>query len=231
MNAADEAEPVRLTRSIMPPHRVLQGFLDAAEVERLLEHVAVREAAFAATRIGRETGARIDPAARVSTSLHDLGAFGPLFRKRLGGMADELIAGLRLSPFATAWIELELVAHGDGAFYRRHIDTQTATDRSYVRVLSGVYYFRGEPKAFTGGALRLYAVGDPDRFVDIEPDHNTLLVFPSWALHEVRPVSCPSGRFIDSRFAINCWLNARRPGSDPTGDAEDPPKRGPEPGP
>jgi SM-20-related protein len=35
-------------------------------------------------------------------------------------------------------------------------------------------------------------------------------VFPSWVLHEVRPVSCPSKRFVDSRFAINCWLWRRK---------------------
>jgi Rps23 Pro-64 3,4-dihydroxylase Tpa1-like proline 4-hydroxylase len=110
-------------------------------------------------------------------------------------------------------VELELVAHGDGAFYRRHIDTQTATERSHIRVLSGVYYFHRQPKRFTGGALRLYAIGDPQRFTDIEPTHNTLVVFPAWAPHEVQPVRCPSGQFMDSRFAINCWLHARPPGA------------------
>jgi Rps23 Pro-64 3,4-dihydroxylase Tpa1-like proline 4-hydroxylase len=25
-------------------------------------------------------------------------------------------------------------------------------------------------------------------------------------MHEVRPVACPSGRFEDHRFAVNCWL-------------------------
>jgi Rps23 Pro-64 3,4-dihydroxylase Tpa1-like proline 4-hydroxylase len=86
-------------------------------------------------------------------------------------------------------------------------------------VLSGVYYFHRRPRAFTGGELRLYAIGDPDRFVDIEPTHNTLLVFPSWAPHEVRPVSCPTGQFMDSRFAINCWLHARRPPGKPEADS------------
>ena len=104
------------------------------------------------------------------------------------------------------------MAHNDGAFYKRHIDTQTASERDAIRVLSGVYYFHAEPKAFTGGALRLYAIGDPDKktFVDIEPAHDSLLAFPSWAPHEVRPISCPSKRFTDSRFAINCWMYRER---------------------
>jgi Rps23 Pro-64 3,4-dihydroxylase Tpa1-like proline 4-hydroxylase len=44
-------------------------------------------------------------------------------------------------------------------------------------------------------------------FVDIEPANDTLVFFPSWYPHEVLPVSCPSGRFEDSRFAINCWVH------------------------
>ena len=214
MSAADEAMPTRPVRSIMPPFRVLADFLDAADADRLLDHVAAREAAFAPTEVGHGDKARLDPAIRVSTSIADLGAFRPLLKTRLKGMAAELTAELKLTPFATARVELELVAHGDGAFYRRHIDTQTLGERAHLRVLSGVYYFHRRPKGFTGGALRLYAIGDAERFTDIEPVHNTLVVFPAWAPHEVRPVACPSGQFMDSRFAINCWLHARRPGSD-----------------
>jgi Rps23 Pro-64 3,4-dihydroxylase Tpa1-like proline 4-hydroxylase len=72
-------------------------------------------------------------------------------------------------------------------------------------VLSGVYYFHRLPKPFSGGALRLHAIGDESRFADIEPACDTLVVFPAWAPHEVLPVRCPSGAFMDSRFSINCW--------------------------
>jgi Rps23 Pro-64 3,4-dihydroxylase Tpa1-like proline 4-hydroxylase len=44
-------------------------------------------------------------------------------------------------------------------------------------------------------------------FHDVEPLHNSLVVFPAWLPHEVLKVSCPSGRFADSRFAINCWFH------------------------
>jgi len=46
--------------------------------------------------------------------------------------------------------------------------------------------------------------------VNIEPGRNGPLMFPSWAPHEVMPVNCPSGRFADSRFAINCWVYRRK---------------------
>ena len=78
-----------------------------------------------------------------------------------------------------------------------------------IRALSGVYYLHRAPKGFSGGALRFYAIGDANRFVDVEPVHNSLLVFPSWAPHEVMPISCPTGAFMDSRFAVNCWLHRR----------------------
>ena len=83
-----------------------------------------------------------------------------------------------------------------------------------IRVLSGVYYYNAEPKAFSGGALRLYAIGDADKapYVDIEPAGNSLLVFPSWAPHEVMPVSCPSKRFADSRFTVTCMVNTVKAG-------------------
>lgn len=210
MTAAGGAQPAPEKPSLMPPHHVLEGFLSTAEAECLLAHAARHEAAFTPTRVGTHAERRVSPAIRVSTSVRDLGEFQPLLRRRLRGMAEELAALLRLSAFATSRVELELVAHGDGAFYRRHIDTRTVADTDHIRVLSGVYYFHRQPKGFSGGALRLYAIGDDDRFVDIEPTHNTLLVFPAWAPHEVRPVSCPSGEFMDSRFAINCWLHVRR---------------------
>ena len=133
-----------------------------------------------------------------------------MLRARALELAPDLIAGLRLTPFEISKVELELVAHGDGAFYARHIDTAMSGSAEHVRVLSAVYYLHRQPRAFDGGALRLYAIGDDSRFVDVEPASNTLVAFPSWAPHEVRPVSCPSGRFGDSRFAVNIWLRKRR---------------------
>ena len=42
--------------------------------------------------------------------------------------------------------------------------------------------------------------------LDVAPEKDSLLIFPSWALHEVMPVVCPSGEFADSRFSVNCWV-------------------------
>jgi SM-20-related protein len=199
-------------RTLMPPYLLIQDFLDEDTVVGLLEYTLAHEAAFQPTKVG--SGRRTaDPAIRVSLATRDLGPFKPILRAKFLDLVPDLVAKLRATPMDTPKLEVQLVAHGDGAFYKRHIDTKTASDANNIRLLSAVYYFHVQPKAFTGGALRLYAIGDPamTTFADIEPEHNTLLVFPSWVLHEVMPVSCPSRRFADSRFAINCWIYRSKP--------------------
>jgi SM-20-related protein len=198
-------------RTIVPPYLVIRDFLDEDTVAALLEFALGHEQTFVPAKVGR--GETVNPKIRVATATRDLGPFGPILRSKVLGLVPDLVARLGATPVPMPKLELQLVAHGDGAFYKRHIDTRTAEDRDVIRVLSGVYYFHSRPRAFTGGALRLYAVGDPamKTFVDIEPEHNTLLVFPSWFQHEVTQVSCPSNRFGDSRFAINCWVHHVRP--------------------
>jgi SM-20-related protein len=192
--------------TLMPPYLVIHDFLEEDTVAGLLEHTLAHEQAFQPTKVGPEK--RANPAIRISRATRDLGPFKQILKSKLLDLVPDLVAKLRTNPVGTPKFEFQLVAHGDGAFYKRHIDTTTASDQIGIRLLSGVYYFHVQPKAFTGGALRLYAVGDPamTTFADIEPEHNTLVVFPSWVQHEVMPVSCPSHRFVASRFAINCWI-------------------------
>ena len=192
------------------PHLVLHNFLEEHLAFRLLEYAVAHEAAFRPSQVFRRHSGRVDPQARVSVATRRLGPFGPILRRKLLGLAPEFLAALQSTPVEAPEVELELVAHNDGAFYARHTDTVRASNE--VRVLSGVYYFHAKPKAFTGGALRLLPIGDPTGsvHVDIEPADNSLVIFHAWAPHEVRPVSCPSRRFAASRFAINCWIYRRR---------------------
>jgi predicted 2-oxoglutarate/Fe(II)-dependent dioxygenase YbiX len=199
--------------TVMPPYLVIGSFLEEDTVAGLLDFALGHEHSFEPTKVGRASPKTIKPKIRVSLGMRDLGPFKPILKSKMLALVPDLVAKLKTPAVNTPQLELQLVAHGDGAFYKRHIDTHTVPDRESIRVLSGVYYFHSHPKAFTGGALRLYAIGDPAMatFVDIEPEHNTLLVFPSWIIHEVMPVSCPSHRFVDSRFAINCWIYRSKP--------------------
>lgn len=192
------------------PHLVLQNFLEEDLAARLLDYAIAHEAEFRPSQVFRRQSGRVDPQAQVSVATRRLRQFGPILTRKLLGHAPDFLAALQAAPVEAPEVELELVAHNDGAFYARHTDTVRASDE--VRVLSGVYYFHAKPKAFTGGALRLLAIGDPTGsvFVDVEPADNSLVIFHAWAPHEVMPVVCPSRRFDASRFAINCWIYRKR---------------------
>ena len=58
-----------------------------------------------------------------------------------------------------------------------------------------------------GVTLTPSAGGAAAPHVDIVPETDTLVVFPSWMSHEVLPVRVPSGAWIDRRFTINCWIH------------------------
>jgi Rps23 Pro-64 3,4-dihydroxylase Tpa1-like proline 4-hydroxylase len=208
-------EGVATARGVMPPYLLLHDFLDKKMVAGLLDYVASRQSDFTPATVISDRNELDDRSFRVAMKLRDLGEFKQVLENRILELLPKLIAELRVATVDVPKLEFELAAHGDGAFFKRHIDTVTVNnpDLKRIRVLSFVYYFNAEPKAFTGGALRLHAIGgkEGENFIDIDPIRNSLLVFLSWAPHEVTPVSCPSKRFIDSRFAINCWVWAMKP--------------------
>lgn len=208
----------------LPPWRILDGFMPEEEPARLLDWVVANEAHFEPAGLGREQ--RVDRTMRNSLMLRgdaDRSWKGPL-RERMRAALPAWCEWLGIAPFEPSAIELDLIAYNDGAFYRRHIDTgQPNRDRPGAgpppagdRIVTAVYYFHAEPKAFEGGELRLHAMAaaadGASLHADLPPRRNSLLIFPSWAPHEVLPVRCPSGAFRDSRFAINCWFRRARAG-------------------
>jgi Rps23 Pro-64 3,4-dihydroxylase Tpa1-like proline 4-hydroxylase len=181
--------------------------LGDADAARLLAYSLAAEARFTPTRLNDHGAGRLDSVVRRSSVLKDLGSFaGPLSRKAL-----KLQAGLETAfdmAHVPAHIEqIELVAHGDGAFYLPHTDTYPGDEYAPGgrRRLSMVYYLHRQPRRFTGGRLRLFDLGG-EQSIMIEPTHDSLLVFPSSARHEVEAISCPDGAFGGGRFAVNIWL-------------------------
>jgi SM-20-related protein len=158
----------------------------------------------------RFTDGTINPKVRVSMGIRDLGPFEPVLKSKVLGLVPDLVAKLRVTPLHEPKVELQLVAHHDGAFYKRHIDTKTASDRDRIRVLSAVYYFHAEPKAFAGGALRLYAIGGkPARTSSTSIPRTTACCF----FHRGRRTK--SRRRAAHRGALpiraNCWVHRKRP--------------------
>jgi SM-20-related protein len=194
-----------------------QNFLGSELRQDLLDYVVSQEANFQPTLVGAGDG-RVDPSIRVSSRLTDLGKFQEVFEQRTLARVTDWISDLGLTRFEPSSVETEIVAHGDGAFYNRHIDLFTGEDRRMQgedRIITVVYYFHREPKAFNGGQLRMFPkLGlkrvDGDETYDIEPSQDKVAVFSSWVAHEVLKVACPSRRFEDPRFAVNCWILTKR---------------------
>ncbi len=192
------------------PVILCRDFLGGAMAARVLQFALDHESEFAATTVGAADAA-VRPGVRVSRSTNRLGPLKDELRAVIRTQLPSLMERLRMRPFAESRIEVEMVAHGDGAFYRRHIDTLVG-DTNSSRALSAVYYFHNRPQAFRGGALRLYRFNstDPGEFLDIAPEHDLLAAFPAFIPHEVMPVACPANRFADHRFAINIWVHVER---------------------
>jgi len=195
------------------PYSVYRDFLDSDTHAGLLVWAIDNEAKFKVSKVNSNGTERVDPSVRVSMRVRDFGPIVSSLRQRMLALTPLLIRDLRVTSFEPYDIETELVASNDGAFFVSHIDTFTGDERTEVeRMVSAVYYFHAEPKMFSGGALRLHAPfkrAGAIKFVDVQPEQNTLVVFPSWMPHEVSPVSCPSRRFSDSRFSVNLWIRRK----------------------
>ena len=186
------------------PHLVIDGFLGDGNRKRLLDWTLSNEERFAPALL---TGGVHAPKVRQASILRDLGPLSSMFEAQLRARYPGWITALRSTAFDACDVELELAAHNQGARFLRHIDTRTGElGARGDRMLSTVYYFHQEPRRFSGGALRLHRIDAGDAGVDLTPEQDRLVVFPAWAPHEVTEVSCPSGRFADSRFAVNGWL-------------------------
>jgi SM-20-related protein len=194
-----------------PPYGLIREWLGTPVVKELLDYAKANEQRFEDSGLGYGENWKIDPANRRSKVLRKLDDFPEAPKEKIQQLLPTIFDRLGSTPFVPCKFELELVAHGDGAVFSRHVDTYKRNEGpGSHRIVSAVYYFHVMPKRFSGGELRLHSLGGSDQpgtFVDIEPECDMIVFFPSWFPHEVLPVNCPSGRFRDSRFAINCWIH------------------------
>jgi SM-20-related protein len=195
------------------PHLLFRDVLGADMVAGLLEHVAAREADFRPAIVrSRRTGERIvETSRRDCLTSSDLGPFRSPIETFIRRNAAPVLAELRLNEPRHEPREFSICAYGEGGRFAPHIDTAETT--SFVRIVSCIYYFAATPRGFQGGELRLHgfptvsAAAAAAPHVDIVPETDALVVFPSWMSHEVLPVRMPSGAWIDRRFTINCWIH------------------------
>ena len=203
----------------LPRYARIFDFLTESEVQQLFEWALSTADRFRPATVSKMRP-RVDPDRRIALTSANLGPLETMLRERLLAALPQVVAGTgTVGPSPTS-LELELAAHGDGAYYGPHIDMPVGASRQMNgscrgedRVLSAVYYFHAQPQAFSGGQLRLFRFGaippvqEPQQanHVDLEPVRNSLVAFPSWVPHEVRRIIVPTGEFSDYRFALNCW--------------------------
>lgn len=199
-----------------PPNACFRDFLPPSQHRALLDWALAAEPLFRPSQIMTGGGKIVDEARRKTLSVTAPDAALPwkaAFVERLVAALPEIFARVGMKPFPVSEIQLDLAASGAGGHIAAHRDTSAVADPAGDKMLSAVYYFFREPKSFSGGMLRLHRLGGGEAagdHLDIEPEQNMLAAFPSFVSHELTPVRCPSGRFPDFRFAINCWFLRKR---------------------
>ena len=194
------------------PVVVFEEFLAPAELQWLHAYAAAREPDFVASQvIGADREGVKDPRYRRSRVLYDVGGFHDLLGHRIMHTLPVIQFRLGVAPFQVTALELQLTASNDGEFFRAHTDSDDGPVSG--RTITFVYFCHREPRAFAGGALRIYGRDSvtgadlTDLGHEIEPTQNSIVFFPSNRLHEITPVGCPSGTLLDSRITLNGWLH------------------------
>lgn len=195
------------------PVCIIDDFLGPQASAGLVDFALANEARFAPARVHTNDARNtLDTGFRDNVSF--TGDFGPViapFLAALDASYDRIAAEVGTNQFERRPTELHMAAHRDGQQLPRHIDTLTGRAEALVkdqRAVSLVYYCHCTPRAFSGGNLVMYAMTGGGRQV-IEPRHDRLVAFPSFAPHEIERVEVPGNRFADARFALVAWM--RRP--------------------
>jgi Rps23 Pro-64 3,4-dihydroxylase Tpa1-like proline 4-hydroxylase len=196
------------------PVIIVDDFFGKSAAERLFQYAIAHESAFLPSTVALGPRDVIDESHRVSKVNSNVDQILPLIEPAIRKAVDEAIPKLGLVNVDSYFLEPELTWCGDGAFFKIHTDTLSRLVNQ--RVMTMVYYFYKQPKAFTGGQLRLYGLGadansSPQH--EFEPRFDRAVLFPSWFPHEVLPVYSSSPAFADGRFALSCWVRRNSLGS------------------
>jgi SM-20-related protein len=197
--------------SAKSPH-VLSPFLGRENVNVLLEYAVSNKDEFRQSDVQRNTERVVDKTFRNSMKLPSLGCLEAQFRFRIEEVLPHLFDAMNVAIPKNYWLEIELVHSGEGSFLSKHVDKSSAHGGSQNnRVLTIVYYFNSEPKAYSGGELFFFSFeGSPTAPPTsvITPESDTLVCFEPETPHSVGIVSCESGNFEDGRFSVNCWVHS-----------------------
>jgi SM-20-related protein len=195
------------------PYLQFDDFLDVKDLGRLITFIENHETDLSASGVLAAPGDE-DVDIRSSQTLFDLDEIWPMFEGQLGGLLPTIRRELEVPWFTVSHVERQLTVSHDGDFFGLHNDSggpEVAT-----REVTYVYYFNAEPKQFEGGELWIYDYFDQDfvrhpgqNHVVVEPRNNSIVFFPSWVNHEVRPVHSTTAGLVGSRMTVNGWFHAK----------------------
>jgi len=212
-NIKIDPAPIPQTEILESHYLLKENFLSNSENQQLLNYALEKKSDFVPAVISNElvTNRFKSKENRRASVLQSFAQFQELIVKKIKEMLPDVLTTLNVPEFSIAKFETQLTAHNDRNFFRTHVDNLYPVN---TRFITYVYYFYQEPKAFTGGNLRIYDskiqgeyYSKADKFKTIEPKNNSIVFFFSSYLHEVLPVSCPSQAFADGRFTINGWIH------------------------
>ena len=129
------------------------------------------------------------------------------FEPRLRKLVEDTLPRLGMGNLGAYHIEGQVSAYLAGGFYRPHSDSgEYRRNEPRVRRINCLYYLHRQPKPFTGGDLLLHDGMSANTFTRIEPQDNSIVLFPSRCVHEVTLVECDPDDFGAGRFAVNSYV-------------------------
>ena len=129
------------------------------------------------------------------------------FEPRLRRLVEGALPRLGMGGLGACSLDLKVRTYQAGEFYAAHNDFDDGDLRP--REINYVYYLHRRPKSFSGGHLLLYDDGG-SAFTRIEPEDNSIVLFPSRCFHEVTTVECDPDDFGAGRFSLNGALRKLR---------------------
>ncbi|MCG8609491.1 MAG: 2OG-Fe(II) oxygenase [Pseudomonadales bacterium] len=195
------------------PFLIQKQFVSTDYNQSILSLAIEKESAFVDAKVGALAYETVDTTIRSTKILgkSEIGNSLAEFRKKIFENCEHWQKLLNVTPFTTGHIELSMLHYQNRQFYQVHKDQ--GLDETRSRTLTFIYFFYKQPKAFSGGELLLYDTDENAHsagtaFTQIEPENNTLLVFPSQYFHQVTPVQSSFCGFDSGRFVINGFIHA-----------------------
>ena len=198
-----QALPEAPMRDRPPPFVRRTNFLPPERCQALFSLAFANRERFAPAVVGGPR--RVDPSARRALTERAVTAreVQPWFETPLRSAFREALPRMGMPEPSEYWVEMAMSAYLGGGFFAEHVD---AGPCFRTRRLSFAYYFHAEPRRFRGGELLLHDGHGQPGFTRIEPQHNSIVFYPAWALHQITAVEGDFKDFRDARFAIHGWL-------------------------